>query len=120
MNPILKKFTTNKSIVENIMKNINCEEILNNPYVLIEYISLEDIEKVISCDDDFDKNLLRNNRIRAYIFEYIKRPLHSKSYINIPINSLKQALLQHYLGKITTIYKVEIWHLKIQTIHFQT
>ena len=50
----------------------------------------------------------------------IKRPLHSKSYINIPINSLKQALLQHYLGKITTIYKVEIWHLKIQTIHFQT
>ena len=71
MKNFLNKFTTNNSILKEIMNNLNYEDILKNSYILIEYISLEEIEKVINSDNEIDKTLLTNHKIRAYIFEYV-------------------------------------------------
>ena len=39
MKNFLSEFTTNGSILNEIMKNLNYEDILKNPYILIEYIT---------------------------------------------------------------------------------
>ena len=67
MKNFLNKFTTNNSILKEIMNNLNYEDILKNPYILIEYVSLEEIEKVINSDNEIDKTLLTiksNNKIK--------------------------------------------------------
>lgn len=71
MKNFLNKFTTNNSVLKEVMNNLNYEDILKNPYILIEYVSLEEIEKVINSDNKIDKTLLTNHKIRAYIFEYV-------------------------------------------------
>lgn len=63
MKNFLIKFTTNNSILKEIMNNLNYEDILKNSYILIEYISLEEIEKVINSDNEIDKTLLTNHKI---------------------------------------------------------
>ena len=70
MKNFLNKFTTNNSILKEIMNNLNYEDILKNPYILIEYVSLEEIEKVINSDNEIDKTLLTNHKIRAYIWVF--------------------------------------------------
>jgi hypothetical protein len=68
MKNFLNKFTTNNSVLKEVMNNLNYEDILKNPYILIEYVSLEEIEKVINSDNKIDKTLLTNHKIRAYIW----------------------------------------------------
>lgn len=94
MKNFLSEFTTNGSILNEIMKNLNYDDILKNPYILIEYVSLEDIEKVINCDENIDRISLSNYRIRAYIFEYININI-DKGHTAI----IKKELIDYILSK---------------------
>lgn len=113
MKKFLDKFTKNKTIIEDITKNLNFEDILKNPYKLIEYISLEDIEKVINCNDSdsFNKTLLRNNRIRAYIFDYVNINL-SKSNTAI----IKKELINYILSKVNNEVDAESIEIEISNL----
>ena len=51
------------------------EEIIKNPYSLIEFINLDEIDKVITNDKSFNKLELKSNRIRAYIFECVNKTI---------------------------------------------
>ena len=95
MKNFLNKFTTNNSILKEIMNNLNYEDILKNSYILIEYISLEEIEKVINSDNEIDKTLLTNHKIRAYIFEYVNINI-AKGHTAI----IKKEMIDYILSKV--------------------
>ena len=49
-NSFIYKFTNNDSLIDNILKKYKMEEIIKNPYSLIEFINLDEIDKVITND----------------------------------------------------------------------
>lgn len=116
MKNFLSEFTTNGSILNEIMKNLNYEDILKNPYILIEYISLEDIEKVINCDENIDRISLSNYRIRAYIFEYININI-DKGHTAI----IKKELIDYILSKTNAeVLLNEIENEILNLLNFRT
>ena len=54
-NGFIYKFTNNDSLIDNILKKYKMEEIIKNPYSLIEFINLDEIDKVITNDKSFNK-----------------------------------------------------------------
>lgn len=66
----IKKFIDNEKNLEIIGKNLDLDDVLENPYILTGFVSLEKIEKLIENDKNFQKMDLRDFRTRAYIFEY--------------------------------------------------
>ncbi len=67
---IIDRFSNNNYILEKIRNRIKAEDVFKNPYLLAEFISIEDIEKVINNDKIFKKMDFQNFRVRAYILEY--------------------------------------------------
>ena len=74
-NSFIYKFTNNDSLIDNILKKYKMEEIIKNPYSLIEFINLDEIDKVITNDKSFNELELKSNRIRAYIFECVNKTI---------------------------------------------
>ena len=74
-NSFIYKFTNSDCLIDNILKKYKIEEIIKNPYSLIEFINLDEIDKVIGNDKSFNKLELKSNRIRAYIFEYVNKTI---------------------------------------------
>ena len=54
-NSFIYKFTNNDSLIDNILKKYKMEEIIKNPYSLIEFINLDEIDKVITNDKSFNE-----------------------------------------------------------------
>ena len=60
-NSFIYKFTNNDSLIDNILKKYKMEEIIKNPYSLIEFINLDEIDKVITNDKSFNELELKSN-----------------------------------------------------------
>ena len=65
------KFTKNEKIIDEIFNKYTITEILKNPYNLIEFINIDEIEKVIFQDEYFKDKCFKSSKIRAYLFEYV-------------------------------------------------
>jgi hypothetical protein len=89
MKNFLNKFTTNNSVLKEVMNNLNYEDILKNPYILIEYVSLEINSTIITSQLPVSSwyNYLNNDTVADAILDRI---IHSSHRIELEGESMRK------------------------------